>query len=166
MRNLLDWDRIMDAIHKEDAVDEEADYQEYLEYMKKFGLDQLKWAASETTESNDIRRRIGRDFEEQCPITLKLYSAKLYVLNKDSALLTIMKGDKIASDLNGKRVDFFLADNIAVSYSDTIQDGDVIVSFMRLGVTIEEYKSVSFRLHLDDSTVIDGSLCHDKCRSD
>jgi hypothetical protein len=166
MNNLLDWDVILEFIRKEDEINEEADFQEYLAYIKKFDLEQFKWAASETSEINDIRRRIGAEFEKFFPITLKLYSAELYVLDQNSALLTLMKGGKIASDLNGKIIDFFLTENPSTSFSEAIQDGEVIINFQRLGVSIEDYKAVSFRLHLDESTVIDGSLFNGKCQSD
>ena len=161
MSNLLDWDRILKIIMGKEADNEESAYRKYLNDindMKKF-----KWAAS---GADEIRRLIGEDFDRISPIILNIYSVELYVLDQDSALLTFMKGGKIASDINGRMIDFFLTQNPSRTTSEIIEDGEVILDFRKLDIPMEGYKKVSFRLHLDDSTVIDGSFFNGKCHSD
>ncbi len=156
--SLLDWDRIMETAREEDRAEEEIAFQRYRASLQSRDPKQLKWAASETSEIEDIRERIGAEFEERCPINLKLYSAKLYVLDRTSALLIFRKGNEVASDLNGKTVDFFLVEKPSSLFSETIQEEEVVIDFQKLGISIEEYERVAFRIHLDGSTVIEERL--------
>jgi hypothetical protein len=156
--NLLDWDKIIDDVHKDDQAKENDAFERYLNKNQQSELEQLKWAASHTSEIDTIRDRIGAEFDKLSPINLKLYSVELYVLDENSSLLTIRKIDKIASDLDGKVIDFYLTDNPSISFSDTIKEGEVVVNFQRLGISILDYSKVSFRIHLDETTVVDGKI--------
>jgi hypothetical protein len=156
--NLIDWDKLIDDVGKEDQIKEEKAFQRYLDKNQQSELEQLKWAASHTSETDTIRELIGAEFDNLSPINLKLYSVELYVLDENSSLLTIRKIDKIASDLDGKAIDFYLTDNPSICFSDTIKEGEVVISFQKLGISILDYARVSFRIHLDESTVVDGKL--------
>jgi hypothetical protein len=155
---LLDWDKIMKTIRERDCAKEEMAFRRYRGFIRQSGAGQLKWAASDTPEMEGIRQRIGAELGNRCPINLKLYSAELYVLDRDSALLTFKKADKLASDLDGKTVDFFLIEQPSSFFSETIQEGEVVIKFQKLGLSIEEYAKVALRLHVDDSTVIEERL--------
>jgi len=181
--SLLDWDKIMKTVREDDRAKEEMAFRRYRARIQQsepgqfkkeasdtdtqqhtktalrlFEPKQLKWAASETSEMEAIRQRIGTEFEKRSPISLKLYSAELYVLDRDSALLIFKKGDELATDLNGKIIDFFLIEEPSSSFSETIQEEEVVINFQKLGIAIEEYAKVAFRIHLDEAVVIEERL--------
>ena len=169
--SLLDWDRIMETVREEDRAEEKMAFRRYLARVQQsetqqrtgtvfplFEPRQLAWAASETSEMEAIRQRIGAEFEKRSPINLKLYSAELYVLDRDSALLIFKKGDELAADLNGKTIDFFLIEEPSSLFSETIQEEEVVIDFQKLGISIEEYAKVAFKIHLDEAAVIEERL--------
>lgn len=158
----MNWHRIMKAVSEEDLAREEAAYQRYRSSLQLCDSEKLQWAASDIPEMESIRHHIGAEFAERCPINLKIYSAELYVLDQNSALLIFRKGDGMASDLNGKKIDFYLKDKPSKFFSEAIQDEEVVVDFQKLGISIQNYSKVAFKLYLDESTVIEESLGNEK----
>jgi len=111
---------------------------------------------------DDIRDRIGAKFNKMCPISLELYSAELYVLDENSALLSFKKSGKIAHDLNGKIIDFYLPNENSAHIYEVIEDSETAIDFRKLGTSIEDYAGVAFKIIVDDSTTIDGRLGNGK----
>lgn len=160
--NSLDWDRLMDDLNKGDLEREEKSKHKYHKSLQERELRQIRWAASDESKEDDIRDRIGAKFDKMCPISLALYSVELYVLDENSALLSFRKSGKIAQDLNGKTVDFYLLNENSTHVYETIEDGETVIDFRKLNISIENYHGVAFKIVVDDLTIIDGRLGNGK----
>lgn len=176
---VLDWDKIMRVVRTESRVKEEEALERYhkeksrilqrvLEQIDKetsrdptpVPVIQYRFAASDIPEMDEIRERIGAEFQKR-PIHFGLYSGRLYVHSQNSALFKFRKGEKPTSDLNGNIIKFYLIEKPSYSFSEIIQDGKVVIDFPKLGISIEEYAKVGFKIHLDESTVIEGRLSNE-----
>ena len=160
--NSLDWDKLMDDLNKDDLNREEKSRQKYYKSLQERELKQIRWAASDESKEDDIRDRIGAKFDKMCPISLELYSAELYVLDENSALLSFKKSGKIAQDLNGKTIDFYLLNENSTHIYEIIEDSETVIDFRKLGTSIENYAGVAFKIVVDDLTTIDGRLGNGK----
>jgi hypothetical protein len=125
--------------------------------------ERMLWAAANLSEIDEIRERLGAEFEKRGPLNLEPYTAELYVRDQNSAILEFRKGSELALDLNGKTIMFFTTKpskmgELSHHFSETIQAGVVVIDFTRLGLSLEDYAKVHFKLYLDESTAIEGSL--------
>jgi uncharacterized protein (DUF3820 family) len=175
-RDELGLDEILDTIRKTDRA--EAD-----RAWERFGKDRpqilqevlerldtrlrLAWAAaSEGLNGLDaIQERVGAAFEAGGPIPVGNYSGRLHVLSQNSALLTFSRAGKPTAELDGKTVEFYLTQDTANRFSVTIEDDEIVIDFERLGISIEGYTEVGFRIHLDESTTVEGTLRHESGES-
>ncbi len=121
----------------------------------------LKYAAADTDE---IQARIGAEFEKRNPIPLSTYTGVLGYLNRNSALLLIQKEGKPTTELDGKKIVFYVieasktAETAKHRIEETIQNEVVVIDFTKLGLSIEDYAQVGFKLYIDESTLIEGTL--------
>ncbi|HWP46362.1 MAG TPA: zf-HC2 domain-containing protein [Candidatus Limnocylindrales bacterium] len=123
----------------------------------------MLWAAANLSGIDEIRERMGAEFEKRGPIHLESYTGELYVRDQNSAILEFRKEGRPALDLNGKTIEFFATKppkmgELSPRLSETIQAGIVVIDFTKLGLSLEDYAKVHFKLYLDESTVMEGSL--------
>lgn len=126
----------------------------------------LAWAAANVSETDEIRERIGMEFEKRGPLSLGFYTAEPYIRDRNSALLEFRKGNMPTSELDGKTIEFYVIEKprtaeMSKLLSKTIQAGTVVIDFTELGISIEDYAKVGFKLYLDELTVIEESLGHE-----
>jgi len=110
-------------------------------------------AAADKSEIDEIRDRIGPKFREHT-VNLNLYSGKLYVRDRNSALFRFRKSGQPTTDLDGKRIEFYLAGAESNSVSEMIENGRVVIDFSKLRITLEEYAQVRGKITLNESTII------------
>ena len=125
--------------------------------------EKMLWAAANLSGIDEIRERMGAEFEKRGPIPLGPYTGELYVRDQNSAILEFRKEGRPALDLNGKTIEFFATKppkigELSPRLSETIQAGAVVIDFTKLGLSIEDYAKVHFKLYLDESTVLEGGL--------
>jgi hypothetical protein len=130
----------------------------------------LRWlkmvAASEGLNRLDaIREQVGAAFEAEGRIPMGDYSGELYVESQNSALLTFSRAGQRTTELDGKTVEFYRIEDTANRFSVTVEEDEIVIDFERLGISIEAYTEVGFRIHLDESTTIEGKLSHESGKS-
>ncbi|MCI0527042.1 MAG: zf-HC2 domain-containing protein, partial [Nitrospira sp.] len=125
--------------------------------------EKIQLAAETLSDLDKIRERIGAAFVERGPIHLGAYTGELHVYTQNSALLEFKKNGQSTSDLDGKTILFYIVEKSGTTetsrqFSEIIREGIVVVDFTRLGISIEDYARVRFKLYRDTAEVVEGSL--------
>lgn len=116
-------------------------------------------------DESALQERIGAEFKARNPIHFQLnYVGNLHFLDQHTALFVIRDANKPTAELDGKEIMFHVKTKADedTHVSATIRHGEVVIDFTKLGLSIEDYAQVNFRLHIDESTIdIEGTLGHE-----
>jgi hypothetical protein len=123
-------------------------------------------SSTDITELDRVRKEVGAAFEERGSIELGPYTGKLFVRDRTSAQLKFRKGGRTTFELDGQKIWFYVGEKSETPESgqveEIIEQGSVIINFEQLGISIREFAKVRFRIAIDPSTVVEGSLGKDR----
>lgn len=120
----------------------------------------LQYAAAHKHEIGARLDRMSDEFKQN-PILFEVgYTGHLHPLSESSAILEFRKAGQPASEVDGKKIEISLREELSEGepFVDIIRNEEVRIDFAKLGVTIENYNKLKYKLYFDESTIIEGTF--------